>query len=82
MFDRNIEMWTANDGEAQKAASKTKKNTYDMLDTNLVYYNESFGAVNSDLVVMCPDTDYWQDKMVSVMEEMANTYKVDAIYID
>jgi uncharacterized lipoprotein YddW (UPF0748 family) len=82
LFDRSIDMWKANDYEAEKAAAKYHWNKLNSTAEDIFLYEESFGAIDSDLVVMCPDTDYWQNKMVSVIEEMVDTYKTDGVYID
>jgi hypothetical protein len=31
---------------------------------------------------MCPDTDYWQNKIISVIDKIVNTYHTDGVYID
>jgi hypothetical protein len=42
---------------------------------------ETYGSA-TPLAVMCPATEYWQDKIAAVIERLARDLDVDGVYID
>lgn len=42
---------------------------------------ETYGSA-TPLAVMCPATEYWQDKIAAVVERLARDLDVDGVYID
>ncbi len=69
MFDTTIPMWKAEN--AQKWASRSADGKLNPV------YTEMRPNVN-----MCESTAYWQDKMVSCMKQLVQTYGVRSIYLD
>jgi hypothetical protein len=81
IFDMDTESWIANDGQAQKAAAKQTSNIMNATAEDLSYYEESYGS-QAKFAVMCPHTNYWQNKIISVVDKIVNTYHTDGVYID
>ena len=44
-------------------------------------YNESYGSL-AKFAVMCPHTAFWQQTIAKVVDQLANDYGTDGIYID
>lgn len=51
-------------------------------DEGGVPYQEIYGTNSGRLVPMCPWTEYWQDKIAGIVNDLYNLYGVSGVYLD
>jgi len=77
IFDKGTETWTRDNAIA--FASKQAAPTLN--STHLSLFDESYGS-EAKFAVMCPHTQYWQETIAAVTEELTEGFKTDGVYID
>ena len=77
IFDFNCRSWLLDRAErycAKESAPRLNAQT-------LQNYVEFYGS-RQKFAVMCPFTEYWQDKVAGIVERLVGEYGVDGVYID
>eukprot|EP01061_Rhynchopus_euleeides_P041274 TRINITY_DN7162_c0_g1_i2.p1 TRINITY_DN7162_c0_g1~~TRINITY_DN7162_c0_g1_i2.p1 ORF type:complete len:906 (+),score=269.64 TRINITY_DN7162_c0_g1_i2:50-2719(+) len=80
IFDIDTKKW-GNDQATKFAAKNLQYPRLNPKSSDLSNYYESYGS-EARFNVMCPHTDYWQDTISDVTQELVNTYGVDGVYLD
>ncbi|MGC9086060.1 MAG: DUF6259 domain-containing protein [Thermoproteota archaeon] len=73
LWDKKTKSWITE--QAEKASAK---------DENMKPYKEIYNIYMQDhvLVPMCPTTDLWKNKIVTLVETLVGDFGLDGIYID
>ncbi|MGC9203006.1 MAG: DUF6259 domain-containing protein, partial [Thermoproteota archaeon] len=77
IFDINCKTWRMDDAEkycAKESAPRINAST-------LQNYIEVYGS-GQKMVVMCPYTEYWQNKIAQIVTKLVEEFGVDGVYID
>jgi len=77
IFDINCKTWRVDDAEkycAKESAPRINAPT-------LQKYVEVYGS-GQKMIVMCPYTEYWQNKITQIVTKLVEEFGVDGVYID
>jgi len=81
IFDQATKSWNV---DSKSASAKQVPSPILITDPSRIdseTYNESYGS-KAVFAVMCPHTTYWQEKIISIVQNLTHNFNTDGVYID